>query len=146
MLEELISIPVDKKLRRYKSNWLRYVTRMNKKTPKIMLNYRPTGRRRLGRPLRRLLDEAAAGLLRSNSWRMMIMMMMMINNTYNNIHDKTYPPGSRLFESRFFIFWNCWGALKHCDVDLSHFRNSSCAIARSNKHKPVFTRQSQWSP
>jgi hypothetical protein len=30
--------------------------------PKIMLNYRPNGRRRLGRPLKRLLDEGEAGL------------------------------------------------------------------------------------
>ena len=42
---------------------------------KIMLNYRQNGRRRLGRPLRRLLDEADTGLSRPNSWRMMMMMM-----------------------------------------------------------------------
>jgi hypothetical protein len=39
-------------------NWLRHGTRMsNSRMPKIMLNYRPNGRRRLGRPLKRLLDE-----------------------------------------------------------------------------------------
>ena len=32
-----------------------------------MLNYGPHGRRRLGRPSKRLLDEAATGLLRPNS-------------------------------------------------------------------------------
>ena len=31
ILEEMKVEPVDKKLRRYKSNWLRHVTRMNKK-------------------------------------------------------------------------------------------------------------------
>jgi len=52
----------------YKSNWLRHVTGMNKKRmPKIMLNYRPNGRRRLGRPLKRLLDEAETGLSWPNS-------------------------------------------------------------------------------
>jgi hypothetical protein len=62
----------------YKSNWLRHVTGINKKRmPKIMLNYRPNGRRRLGRPLRRLLDEAETGLSRPNSWRMMMIMIMM---------------------------------------------------------------------
>jgi hypothetical protein len=30
--------------------------------PKIMLNYRPDGHRRLGRTLKKLLDEAATGL------------------------------------------------------------------------------------
>jgi len=29
----------------------------NNRMPKIMLNYRPNGRRRLGRPLKRISDE-----------------------------------------------------------------------------------------
>jgi hypothetical protein len=40
ILEQLKLEPVDKKLRRYKSNWLRHVTRVNNRVPKIMLNYR----------------------------------------------------------------------------------------------------------
>jgi len=40
-----------------------------------MLNYRPNGYRRLGRPLRRLLDEAETGLSKPNSWRIMIMIL-----------------------------------------------------------------------
>jgi hypothetical protein len=44
--------------------------------PKIMLSYKPNGRRRLGRPLNRLL-EAETGLLRPNSWRMTTTKMMM---------------------------------------------------------------------
>jgi len=62
--------PADEKLRRYKSNWLRHVTRMNNnnnRTPKIIVNYRPNGRRRIGRPLKRLLDGAETGLSRPNS-------------------------------------------------------------------------------
>jgi len=39
-----------------------------------MLNCRPNGRRRLGRPLKRLLVVAETRLLRSNWWRMMIML------------------------------------------------------------------------
>jgi len=46
ILEQLRVEPVDEKLRRYKSNWLQHVTRMNNRMPKIMLNYRPNGRRR----------------------------------------------------------------------------------------------------
>jgi hypothetical protein len=65
ILEELKAEPVDEKLRRYKSNLLRYVTRMNSsRMEKIVLNCRPNGRRRLGRPLKRLLDEAETGLSR----------------------------------------------------------------------------------
>jgi len=43
ILEELKVEPVDKKLRRYKSNWV-HVTRMNSnRMPKIMLNFRQNG-------------------------------------------------------------------------------------------------------
>jgi len=57
--------PADEKLSRYKSNWLRHVTRMyNNRMSKIMLNYRPNGRIRLARPLKRLLDEATTSLSR----------------------------------------------------------------------------------
>jgi hypothetical protein len=67
ILEELKVEPVGEKLRRYKSNWLQQVTRKNKnRVPKIMLNYSPIGRRRLGRPSKRLLDEVETGLLRRN--------------------------------------------------------------------------------
>jgi hypothetical protein len=48
-------------------------------TPKIMLNYRPNGRRRLGRPLKRLLlDEAETGLSVPDSWRVLTMIMMVM--------------------------------------------------------------------
>jgi hypothetical protein len=54
ILEELKVEPVDEKLIIYKSNSLQQLTRMNNnRMPKIM-NYRPKGRRRLGRPLKRL--------------------------------------------------------------------------------------------
>jgi len=54
ILEELKAEPVDQKLRRYKSNWLRHVTRMDSsRMARIVLNCRPNGRRRLGRPLKR---------------------------------------------------------------------------------------------
>ena len=72
ILEELKAEPVDEKLRRYKSNWLRHVTKMNNsRVPKIMLIYRPNGRRRLGLPLERLLDEPETGLSRPDWYRMM---------------------------------------------------------------------------
>jgi len=68
ILEELEVEPFDEKLRKLKSNWLRHVTRMNSnRMPKIMMKYgRPNGRKRLGRPLKRLLDEAETGLSRPN--------------------------------------------------------------------------------
>jgi hypothetical protein len=67
ILEELKIEPVGEKLRRHKSNWLQHVTGMNNnRMLKIMLNYRPSGRRRLRSPLNRLLDDAERGLLRPN--------------------------------------------------------------------------------
>jgi hypothetical protein len=60
--------PVVEKLRRYKSNWLQRVTRMSSnRMSKIMLNCRTYGRRRLGRPLKRVLDGAETDLLRPKS-------------------------------------------------------------------------------
>jgi len=61
----------NEQLSRYISNWL-HVTRMNNDSmPKIMLNYRPNGRRRLGRPLK-TLDDAETGLSKPNLWRVMM--------------------------------------------------------------------------
>jgi len=70
----------DMKTRRYKSKWVRSVTRM-KRMPKIMLKYRPNGQRRTRRPLKRLIYEAETGLSRLNSWEMMMMMMMTTTTT-----------------------------------------------------------------
>jgi hypothetical protein len=75
ILEEFKVQPADEKLRRYKSNRLRHVTRMhnknknnnNNRTPKIILSSRPNERRRRGRPLKRILDEAETGLSGHNS-------------------------------------------------------------------------------
>ena len=62
--------PTDLKLRRYKTNWLRHVTGMNSsRMAKLVLNYWSNGRRRLGRPLKGLLEESETGLSRSNWWR-----------------------------------------------------------------------------
>jgi len=68
ILEELKVEPIDEKLRIYKSNWLRHVTSMDSsRMTKIVLNCRSNGRKRLGRPLKRLLDEVETGLSRPNS-------------------------------------------------------------------------------
>jgi hypothetical protein len=65
LLAELKTEPADEKLRKCKSNWPRHVTGMNKKgMSKIMLYNGPYGRRRLGRPMKRLLDEAKTDLSR----------------------------------------------------------------------------------
>jgi len=52
----------------------------NKRMPQIMLNSRPNGCRRLGRLLKRLLDEPKTGLLKPNSWWMTMMIMMMMSD------------------------------------------------------------------
>ena len=54
--------PVDKKLRNYKPNWLRNVKRINNMVKKMMLIDRQNVIRRLGRSLKRLLEEVETGL------------------------------------------------------------------------------------
>ena len=57
--EELEVEPVNKKLKRYKSNWLQHVTIMSSnRMAEIMLNCR---QRCLGRTFERLLGEAETG-------------------------------------------------------------------------------------
>jgi hypothetical protein len=56
-LEELKVDPVKKKLAQYKQKCLIHVRRLEDiRYPKQLLDYRPNGRRRPGRPLKRLLD------------------------------------------------------------------------------------------
>ncbi|KAJ4440667.1 hypothetical protein ANN_08814 [Periplaneta americana] len=65
ILEQLEVESVEEKINRYKLNWLDHVRKMeNSRSPKIMMQYKPRGRRRPGRPLRRLLDGAETGLQR----------------------------------------------------------------------------------
>ncbi|KAJ4435157.1 hypothetical protein ANN_23733 [Periplaneta americana] len=59
ILEQLEVESVEEKISRYKFNWLDHVRRMeNSRIPKIMIQYKPRGHRRPGRPFRRLLDGA----------------------------------------------------------------------------------------
>jgi hypothetical protein len=79
ILEEMRVEQFEEKIRRWKSNRLRHVTRMNKnRMLKIMLNYRPNGRRRFGRPLKRLSDAAGTRLSRPNSWRIIIIIIVVV--------------------------------------------------------------------
>ena len=49
--------PILDKLLEYKRNWIQHVNRMPRnRLPRVMKQYSPTGRRNLGRPLKRLLD------------------------------------------------------------------------------------------
>jgi hypothetical protein len=60
--------PVEEKLSRYKSNWLRHATTINNKLcQKVMLNYKINGRKILGRPLKRLVVDDETCLSKPNS-------------------------------------------------------------------------------
>jgi len=64
-LSELKAEPVGKKLRRYKQiNLSTSCNKNEQQNAKKKLNYRPNGGKRLGTPLKKLLDEAKTGLLR----------------------------------------------------------------------------------
>ena len=76
-LEELKVEPGDEKIRRYKSNLLRHVTGTDSsRMANGMLNCRPNGRRRLGRPLKGQSYEAETGLSKPNWWRVMVMLIL----------------------------------------------------------------------
>ena len=49
---------INDKLTQYKINWREYIQRMNdNRLPKIILNYKPEGRRNIGRPQTRWGDD-----------------------------------------------------------------------------------------
>jgi hypothetical protein len=55
--KELNITPVLDKLLEYKRNWIQHVNRMPRnRLPRVMKHCVPTGRRNIGRPLKRLLD------------------------------------------------------------------------------------------
>ena len=97
---DLKTEPADEKLRRYKSNCLRHVTRMNStRVAKIMLNFRPNGRRRLGRLRNRLLDEAETGLSRADWWRMITSSYSLTRNYYYCVISvRCEPAGQQITE------------------------------------------------
>jgi hypothetical protein len=62
-LGELKAKSFDENLRRYKTNWIQHLTRMDSnRMAKVMLNYGQNRRRRLGTLLNRILDESETGL------------------------------------------------------------------------------------
>jgi hypothetical protein len=89
ILEELHVTPLEGKLCTYRHKWFQHVHRMeDNRLPKQLVNYHPKGRRRPGRPRKRLLDDTIAetetGHPGLNSWWNM-MVMMKINITINDL-------------------------------------------------------------
>jgi hypothetical protein len=61
ILEELHVTPLEDKLCTYRHRWFQYIHRMeDNRFPKQLLNYHPEGRRRPGRPLKRVLHDMTA--------------------------------------------------------------------------------------
>lgn len=57
ILQELNMQPLEEKITEYRNRWLEHISRMEAgRTPQEMLKYHPQGRRRPGRPQKRLLD------------------------------------------------------------------------------------------
>jgi hypothetical protein len=58
IIQELQVAPIINKIQNYKTKWIQHVSRMDdQRYPKIMLQYQPREKRRLERPLIRLLDD-----------------------------------------------------------------------------------------
>jgi hypothetical protein len=60
ILEELHVTPLEDRLCTYRHKWFQHVHRMEDNRLPKQLNYHPKGRRRPGRPLKRLLDDVTA--------------------------------------------------------------------------------------
>jgi hypothetical protein len=70
----------------YRHEWFQHVHGMeDNRLPKQLLNYHPKGRRRPGRPLKRLLDHTTAGTetghLGLNSWRNMTIITLNLTSS-----------------------------------------------------------------
>jgi hypothetical protein len=58
IIKELQVAPIINKIQNYKTKCIQHVSRMDdQRYPKKMLQYQPRGKRRLGRPLKLLLDD-----------------------------------------------------------------------------------------
>ena len=56
--EELNIFKLKDKIKEYRVNWLEHVERMDReRAPKVLLKYRPRGRRNVGRPRKRWRDQ-----------------------------------------------------------------------------------------
>jgi hypothetical protein len=85
ILEELHVTPLEDKLCTYRHKWFQHVHRMeDNRLPKQLLDYHPKGRRRPGRPLKRLLDDITAetetGHPGWNSWWNVMMINLEIDD------------------------------------------------------------------
>ncbi|KAJ4431868.1 hypothetical protein ANN_20474 [Periplaneta americana] len=59
VMEELQLEPVINHVKRYQNNWINHLHRMRRdRIPKIMLHYRPNGKRSLGRPKKRWIENS----------------------------------------------------------------------------------------
>jgi hypothetical protein len=58
IIQVLQVAPIINKIQNYKTKWIQHVSKMDDhRYPKKMLQYQPIGKRRLGRLLKRLLDD-----------------------------------------------------------------------------------------
>jgi hypothetical protein len=68
ILEQLHGTPLEDKLCTYRHKWFQHVHRMeDNRLPKQLLSYHPKGRRRPGRPFKRLPDYMTAETERGHS-------------------------------------------------------------------------------
>ncbi|KAJ4435845.1 hypothetical protein ANN_18464 [Periplaneta americana] len=57
VMEELQLEPVINHVKHYRNNWINHLHRMRRdRIPKVMLHYRPNGKRSLGRPKKRWIE------------------------------------------------------------------------------------------
>ena len=141
IFDELKAEPVDEKLRRHKSNWLRQVTRMDSsRTAEIMLNYTTYWWRWPERPSKRLLDGAGTGLSGPNSWRMMMMMMtttMTMMKTHINEENGSFTKFEHDTLTLNPLTWRIWWAPNNASRWQMRFHSSFKGLMSSYKHDVI---------
>ncbi|KAJ4441754.1 hypothetical protein ANN_11612 [Periplaneta americana] len=65
-MEELQLEPVINHVKHYQNNWINHLHRMHRdRIPKVMLHYRPNGKRSLGRPKKRWIENSTVRITSS---------------------------------------------------------------------------------
>ena len=108
---------------------VRHITSMkSNRMSKIMLNYRPNGRRRLERPLKRLLDEAETdllGLIRDGWWwSWCVIIRLQIVNTTDLLRNGSDVKRTQSYYNNFnFTFMDKTGRASGEDITLNWVLN-----------------------
>ncbi|KAJ4448977.1 hypothetical protein ANN_00369 [Periplaneta americana] len=130
VMEELQLEPVINHVKHYRNNWINHLHRMRRdRIPKVILHYRPNGKRSLGRPKKRWIEN-------SISQKMFQMVTIHIN-----AHSKAFPKRPYDMSGMLLAEWThkhveCVAA---CRLVLSECSGTHCPLQFSTGRSRVAT-------